>query len=133
MGADATLNNSLSNGVKALREITGNKLFGVLDTFGGASTAELAICTLSKSGTYLVVGQHGGDFKMPQPWLPQKAITVRGSHVGNSSHLREVIDLVRTGKVRQMPIERRPLSDINQAMDDLQSGKVRGRIVLIPD
>ena len=70
---------------------------------------------------------------MPQPWLPQKAMTVRGSHVGHSSHLREVIDLVRTGKVRQMPIERRPLSDINQAMDDLQSGKVRGRIVLVPD
>ena len=133
MGAHAILNNSLSNAVEALREITGNQLFGVLDTFGGASTAELAIHTLSKSGTYLVVGQHGGDFKMPQPWLPQKAITVRGSHVGNSSHLREVIDLVRTGKVRQMPIERRPLSDINEVMDDLQSGKVRGRIVLVPD
>ena len=133
MGADAVLNNSNQDAADELRRITGNQLFGVLDTFGGDSTAQLAINTLSKSGQYVVVGQHGGDFKMPQPWLPQKAMTVRGSHVGNSSHLQEVIDLVRTGKVRQMPVEKRPLSDINQAMDDLQSGKVRGRIVLVPE
>lgn len=133
MGAKAVLNNTSQDAESELRKLTDNQLFGVLDTFGGDSTAQLAISALSKSGCYLVVGQHGGDFKMPQPWLPQKAMTVRGSHVGNSSHLREVIDLVRAGKVKQMPIERRPLSAINQAMDDLQSGRVEGRIVLVPE
>jgi D-arabinose 1-dehydrogenase-like Zn-dependent alcohol dehydrogenase len=32
-----------------------------------------------------------------------------------------------------MPIERRPLSEINQAMDDLEAGNVTGRIVFQPD
>jgi len=69
---------------------------------------------------------------MPQVWLPQRAMTVRGSHVGDSPQLRKIIEMVRAGKLKQMPIDRRPLSEINQAMDDLEDGKVTGRIVLQP-
>ena len=103
---------------------------GAVDTFGSEATAKLAIHAFSKGARYLVVGQHGGDFKMPQVWLPQRAMTVRGSHVGDSGQLREIIDMVRAGKLKQMPIDRRPLEDINQAMDDLEAGQVTGRIVL---
>ncbi|MGI9485984.1 MAG: zinc-binding dehydrogenase [Geminicoccaceae bacterium] len=53
--------------------------------------------------------------------------------VRNSPQLRKLIAMVRDGKVKQMPIERRPLSEINQAMDDLEGGKVTGRIVFLPD
>ena len=95
------------------------------------STGQLALRTLAKAGQYLLVGQPGGDFKMPQVWLPQKAMTVRGSHVGNSPQLRRLIDMVRAGKVKQMPIERRQLSGINQAVEDLEKGRVTGRIVFI--
>ena len=69
---------------------------------------------------------------MPQVWLPQKAMTVRGSHVGNSPQLPKIIDMVRSGKIKQMPIDRRPLSEINQAVHDLENGKVTGRIVFQP-
>lgn len=70
---------------------------------------------------------------MPQVWLPQRAMTVRGSHVGDSPQLRKIINMVRSGKLKQMPIDRRPLSEINRAMDDLEEGNVTGRIVLEPD
>ena len=106
---------------------------GVLDTFGGAATGRIAVQALSKAGRYLLVGQAGGDFQMPQVWLPQKAMTVRGSHVGNSPQLRKIIDMVRQGKIKQMPIDRRPLSKINQAVHDLENGNVTGRIVFQPD
>ena len=43
------------------------------------------------------------------------------------------IDMVRAGKIKQMPIERRPLSQINQAVEDLEHGRVTGRIVFQPD
>ena len=105
---------------------------GVIDTFGGAATGRIAVRALAKAGRYVVVGQAGGDFLMPQVWLPQKAMTVQGSHVGNSPQLRAIIDMVRAGKIKQMPIERRPLSEINEAMDDLEAGKVTGRIVFQP-
>ena len=94
MGADKTLNSKGGEAVaEALKEATDSKLFAVLDTFGSEHTGALAVSALAKAGRYVVVGQHGGDFKMPQIWLPQKAMTVRGSHVGNSGHLRTLIDM----------------------------------------
>ena len=80
-----------------------------------------------------VVGLHGADFKMPFPWLPQKALTVRGCHVGSSQQLRELIDLVRTGKIQEIPVTKRPLSEVDRALNDLKAGKVRGRIILTAD
>lgn len=131
-GAAAKLDATRDDALEELREITGNRLLGVLDTFGGPATARLAVHALVKTGRYLVVGLHGGDFKMPLPWLPQKALTVRGSHVGSASELRELIDLVRAGKVKEIPVTLRPLSEVNKALDDLKAGRVTGRIVLSP-
>ena len=81
----------------------------------------------------MVVGLHGGDFKMPLPWLPQKALTVRGCHVGSSQQLRELIDLVWTEKVQDIPVTTRPLSEVDYALNDLGAGKVRRRIILTAD
>ena len=132
MGATATLNSRREDAIDELKRITSGRLMGAVDTFGSEATAKLAINSFSKGARYLVVGQHGGDFKMPQVWLPQRAMTVRGSHVGDSPQLRKIIDMVHAGKLKQMPIDRRPLSQINQAIDDLENGKVTGRIVLQP-
>jgi len=133
MGAKLVLNSQDKEAVSKLQNLANNKLMGVLDTFGGSATAQLAIRALAKSGRYLIVGQAGGDFNMPQVWLPQKAMTVRGSHVGNSPQLRKIIDMVRAGKIKQMPIDRRPLSEINQAVHDLENGNVTGRVVFQPE
>ena len=65
--------------------------------------------------------------------MPQKAITVDGSHVGNSAQLLKLIDIVRDGKIKQMPVDRRPLSKINEAIEDLAAGRVTGRVVFQPD
>ena len=132
MGAIRTMNSNRGDAVQELQKLAEGRLMGVLDTFGGTATGRIAIRALAKAGRYLLVGQAGGDFKMPQVWLPQKAMTVRGSHVGNSAHLRALIGMVRDGKVKQMPIERRPLSEINQAVQDLEKGRVTGRIVFEP-
>ena len=133
MGAANTLNSNSSDALAELQNLTEGSLVAVIDTFGGADTGQLAVRALVKGGQYLVVGQAGGDFKMPQVWLPQKAMTVRGSHVGNSPQLRKLIDMVRDGKIKQMPIDRRPLSKINEAIEDLAAGRVKGRLVFQPD
>ena len=134
MGADKTVNSSAGGpaAIDALQAATDNRLFAVLDTFGSEQTGTLAVSALAKSGRYVVVGQHGGDFKLPQIWLPQKAMTVRGSHVGNSGHLRTLIEMYRQGKLKPIPVETRPLSEVNQAIAELESGQVTGRIVFDP-
>tara|TARA_B100001093_G_C26697101_1_gene957381 strand:- start:78 stop:1154 length:1077 start_codon:yes stop_codon:yes gene_type:complete len=133
MGAAKAINSQRRDAVEELQKMADGRLMGVLDTFGGAVTGRIAVRAMSKAGRYLLVGQAGGDFHMPQVWLPQKAMTVRGSHVGNSPQLRKLIEMVRAGKIKQMPIERRPLSQINDAVEDLKNGRVTGRIVFQPD
>ena len=133
MGAAHGVNIKHSNPVKTIQKLANNNLMGVIDTVGNEMTGSISVQSLSKGGRYIVVGQSGGNFKLPQIWLPQKSLTIRGSHVGNLSHLNEIIKLARSGKLRQIPIERRPLSEINKAMDDLENGNVLGRIVLEPD
>ena len=132
MGADAVLNSAEEGAADTLVSLTGNALFGVLDTFGSEQTGTLAVTALTKSGRYVVVGQHGGDFKMPQIWLPQKALTVRGSHVGNSGQLRALINMFRDGKLKPIPVTTQPLSSVNDAIAALQKGEVTGRIIFDP-
>jgi D-arabinose 1-dehydrogenase-like Zn-dependent alcohol dehydrogenase len=132
MGADQTLNSKSKTASNDLIALCEGRLFGVIDTFGSQETANLAVSTLTKTGRYVTVGLYGGDFIMPQVWLPQKAMTVRGSHVGNSPQLKILIEMYRDGKLKDIPIEKRPLSEINNAMNDLENGRVTGRIILCP-
>ena len=133
VGASQVVNARADDAVDQLKALTDNQLFGVVDTFGSEQTGALAVTAMTKAATYVVVGQHGGDFKMPQIWLPQKAMTVRGSHVGNSPQLATLIQMYRDGKLQDIPIETRPLSAVNEAIDDLHAGRVTGRIVFVPD
>jgi len=133
MGADAVLDTGREDALDELRKITGNQLLGVVDTVGVPATSRLAVHGLIKMGRYVIVGLHGGDFKMPLPWLPQKSLTVRGSYVGSCNDLRELIALVRTGKVKDIPVSSRPLSAASETLDDLKAGKITGRVVLTTD
>lgn len=133
MGADAVLDGTREDALDELRRIAGNRLMAVVDTVGMPSTARLGIWALVKTGRYVVVGLHGGDLTVPLPWLPQKTLTVRGSYVGSVKDLRELIALVRTGAVRELPVTSRPLSDAAAALEDLRAGKVTGRVVLTTD
>jgi len=130
MGADAVLNGGREDAIEELRRITGNQLLAVVDTVGAPSTSRLAIHALIKMGRYVVVGLYGGTFSMPLPWLPQKYLTVRGSYVGNCNQLHELIDLVKAGKVKEIPVSSRPLSEVGQTLEDLKAGMITGRVVL---
>lgn len=134
MGATALINPAETPDVIAeLQKVTANRLLAVVDTVGNQSTSHHAVQALVKTGRYVVVGLYGGTFKMPIPMLPQKALTVRGSYVGSCKDLRELIALVRTGKVKDLPVTTRPLEQVDATLQDLRAGKITGRVVLSTD
>ena len=134
MGADAVLNlKTVNDGVAALQEITGGELLAVLDTVGMESTSRLGIMSLKKTGRYIVVGLHGGALHMPLPLLPQRALTVRGSYVGSTRDLEELIDLAKAGKIKAVPIEERPMAAASETLGQLEKGEIVGRVVLTND
>ena len=133
MGADATLCSAEGDARAALGALTGGRLLAALDTVGMEGTARLALLSLAKTGRYVVVGLHGGSLRVPLPLLPMRALTARGSYVGSVRDLRELVALVKAGKVRSLPISERPLDQADATLRDLEAGRIVGRVVLTAD
>ncbi|HEY6822008.1 MAG TPA: alcohol dehydrogenase [Burkholderiales bacterium] len=103
---------------------------GAIDFVGTPATAALGIAALRKGGRYVLVGLHGGELVHPLPPIAQRAIGIIGSYVGNLQELKEVVALAKKKKLRPLPVETRPAKRVNEALTDLNAGKVLGRIVL---
>jgi D-arabinose 1-dehydrogenase-like Zn-dependent alcohol dehydrogenase len=109
------------------------KLQGIgaaIDFVGTPATAALALAPLRKGGRYILVGLHGGELAHPMPPIAQRAIGIVGSYVGNLQELKEVVALAKKKKLKPLPLEVRPSEEANRALEDLNAGKVAGRIVL---
>jgi D-arabinose 1-dehydrogenase-like Zn-dependent alcohol dehydrogenase len=87
---------------------------------------------VAKGGAAIVVGLIGGSFTLPVPMFPLRALTVMGSYVGSPAEAREVVDLVKAGKIAPIPVETRPLEETSQSLDDLRAGRIVGRVVITP-
>ncbi|MEN9314688.1 MAG: hypothetical protein RIS35_1081 [Pseudomonadota bacterium] len=129
-GAAASLDTRGDDAVARLQALTGNAVAGVLDFVGMPATANLGIAALAKGGHYVLCGLFGGEITLPLPPIAQRAISVRGSYVGNLQELREVVELARSGRLTPSPVEVRPASEVNRSMEELRDGKILGRVVL---
>ena len=127
--ASALLNSALGESGERLKRLTGGTLYGAVDFVGACETAQLALGALRKGGRLILVGLFGGEIPLSIGGTILRAITVQGSHLGSVAELKAVVDLARTGKIKPIPIETRPLSEVNRTLDDLKGGVVDGRVV----
>ena len=77
-----------------------------------------------------MVGMIGGSMSMPLPLIPMRAITIAGGYVGSLQEMKDMMVLVRAGKIAPIPIDVRPMNQAFQSLEDLRNGKVTGRVVL---
>jgi len=115
-------------GADAAQQLQG--IAGAIDFVGNPATAALGIAALRKGGRYVLVGLHGGELVHPLPPIAQRAIGIVGSYVGNLQELKAVVALAKKGKLKPMPVETRPAQEVNGALQDLNAGRVVGRVVL---
>ena len=52
--------------------------------------------------------------------------------MGNLAELQELVALAKAGRLKPVPVIRRPLDEAHAALMDLKAGKVIGRTVLVP-
>ena len=131
-GALATVDGKAPDALEQLARKAGEPIRAVIDLVGSAQTAQLGFDCLTKGGKQVIVGLFGGGAPWALPLIPIKAITIQGSYVGNLRETRELLDLVRAKKVAPIPVTTMPLSKANDALVDLQKGKLVGRAVLVP-
>ena len=128
-GASATLDGRAADAPRQLSALTKGALYGAVDFVGSAATAQLALGALRKGGKLILVGLFGGELGLSIGTTILRAVTIQGSHLGSLAELHEVVGLARAGKIRPIPLEVRPLSEVSRTLDELKKGNVIGRVV----
>lgn len=131
-GAAETYNPRDASAVKKLIADTKGGALGVVDFVGSEGSMTFATGAARRGGQVVVVGLFGGGFAMPIPMFPLRSLTIRGSFVGSLDETRDMMSLVKQGKIAPIPLEQRPLARANATLDDLRQGRVVGRVVLAP-
>ena len=93
---------------------------------------EQAYRSLRRGGTLVFVALPAENhIELPIFETVLNGITVVGSIVGTRVDLREVFELHAAGKTRVIR-ETRPLADVNEAIADVEAGRIPARIVFAP-
>ncbi|MBU9475446.1 alcohol dehydrogenase [Burkholderia multivorans] len=130
LGATKTLRSNHDEAGAELFASTEGRLAGAIDFVGMPGTFALANTALCKGGMYVIVGLHGGELSIPMPPIAQRSLAIVGSFVGTLADLKETVRLAKSGQLLSPPLCTRRANEINDAFDDLSSGRVLGRTVL---
>ena len=131
-GALAAIDGKADDVVKQVLKATNGGARAVLDLVGTSQTVNLGLAATARGGHIVICGLIGGEITISIPLIPMKPLTIQGSYVGTLQEWRELVDLVKRTKMASIPVTRRPLTEINAAMQELAQGKVIGRTVMIP-
>ncbi|GAB3301688.1 NAD(P)-dependent alcohol dehydrogenase [Parasphingorhabdus pacifica] len=102
----------------------------VIDFVGEGGSTREGLRMLRRAGDYHVVG-YGENLDVPTIDLISTERNVVGNLVGNYNDLCELMELAARGLVT-LHTRRYALDDFQTAIDDLDSGRVRGRAILVP-
>lgn len=102
----------------------------VFDLVGSDATLRQAVKLVRPAGVMMVVGEAGGRIPFGFRLVPYEA-HLTSSVWGSYQDLREVLSIAQRGDLA-WDVEPMPLAQANQAVARLRTGKVAGRIVLIP-
>ena len=129
-GADETVLVD-GNQVQAVQELTkGRGAEVVLDFVGESGAEKWGVEMLKRKGHYFVIG-YGGVLEVPTMQIILTEINFIGNLVGSYNDLVELMELAASGKVT-LTTSSYPLDDINTAIEDLNTGRLRGRGILVP-
>lgn len=129
-GADETV---LADGshVDRVLELTDGKGAEVVLDFVGEQGAEGEGWSMTRrAGSDFIIG-YGGTISIPAIDMISTERNVVGNLVGSYNDLVELMALTAAGRV-DMLTRTYPLDAVNDAMDDLDSGRLRGRGILVP-
>jgi NAD+-dependent secondary alcohol dehydrogenase Adh1 len=117
--------------VDRVLELTDGKGAEVVLDFVGERGAERDSWTMThRAGSDFVIG-YGGTVDIPTIDVISTERNVVGNLVGSYNDLVELMALNAAGRVTMLT-QTYPLDAVNDAMDDLDAGRLRGRGILVP-
>jgi propanol-preferring alcohol dehydrogenase len=130
LGAEFTVNATEQNPAEAIQALGGADQAIALAV--SPRSFEQAYGSLRRGGTLVFVALPAdNEVRLPIFETVLNGITVVGSIVGTRKDLREVFELHAAGLTRVIS-ETRPLDHVNEAIADVEAGRVAARVVLQP-
>jgi NAD+-dependent secondary alcohol dehydrogenase Adh1 len=119
------------NQVDAVKELTGGQGAHVVLDFVAEQGAEQDGWNMTRpGGSYFVIG-YGGTLHIPTLDIISTERNIIGNIVGTYNDLAELMDLAQAGRVT-LHTRAYPLDAAQEALADLDAGRVRGRAILVP-
>ena len=131
-GAAEVIDPRADGGVRALVKATKGGVASAIDFVGAGTSFAFGYGALRKGGKLVCVGLMGGSTAITPVMVAMKAVTVQGSYVGSLAELRELFALADEQPLPALPVIERPLAQVDESLNDLRAGRVRGRVVLVP-
>jgi NAD+-dependent secondary alcohol dehydrogenase Adh1 len=117
--------------VAAVSDLTGGRGAEVVLDFVAEQGAEAdGFAMTASAGSYFVIG-YGGTLHIPTLDIISTERNIIGNIVGTYNELAELMALAQAGKVT-LHTRTYPLQDAQEALAELDAGRVRGRAILVP-
>jgi D-arabinose 1-dehydrogenase-like Zn-dependent alcohol dehydrogenase len=131
-GADQVFDSSDRDAAKQILSGSNGGIDAAIDFVGSEASLNFAQRIVRKGGRVIVVGLFGGRFSLPIPMFALRELSIMGSYAGSLADAKDMLNLIKRSGLVSIPIEKRPLDQAQNALDDLRNGNIVGRVVLIP-
>ncbi|HEY0495195.1 MAG TPA: zinc-binding dehydrogenase [Kutzneria sp.] len=132
-GAHDTVDPFAVDAVEAVRALVGGDgVDVVVDTVGNDRTPAQAIDMVRMQGRVVLVGYTDAPARIDVATAVTREVRLFGSVGATLADTAEVLRLAEAGLLRIPIADRYSLSQVNEALDRVHSGKVAGRLVLRP-
>jgi propanol-preferring alcohol dehydrogenase len=128
-GASVALNAATGNVVKELRRA--GSVHVALVTSAAKAAYDMAFPCVRPGGMLLVVGLPSESICFAPIMMAALEVRIQASSVGTRQDARELLAMAAAGNVR-CQVTTRPLTQVNEVLEQLREGQVSGRIVLVP-
>jgi NAD+-dependent secondary alcohol dehydrogenase Adh1 len=102
----------------------------VLNFVGEQGAETLGWKLTRRAGSHYIIG-YGGTVDVPTIDIISTERNIVGNLVGTYNDLAELMALTAQGKI-ELHTRTYPLDAVNDAMDDLDAGRLQGRGILVP-
>jgi NAD+-dependent secondary alcohol dehydrogenase Adh1 len=131
LGADQTVKVEGASHIQTVQELTDGKgAQAIIDFVGEKGAVEDGVAMIEDGGFYYVIG-YGQNIDIPTIDVISREISFIGCLVGTYVDLQDLMTLTAQGKVT-LHTSTYPLDAINDAMADLDNGRLQGRGILVP-
>jgi NAD+-dependent secondary alcohol dehydrogenase Adh1 len=129
VGADATVATDGKHVDTVLEMTDGKGADAIIDFVGEKGAIEDGVAMLRDAGSYYVIG-YGENINVPTIDIISREINFIGNLVGSYNDLVDLMTLTAQGQVT-LHTSTYPLDAVNDAMADLDQGRLQGRGILI--